>query len=682
MQREWRLVAAALAANVITASGGTSRCPAGSVQSREFDEVEFLQLRGERDAVWGSPGSFIVRNDTFLKDGVPVIVRSGSIHYPRIPREYWRDRFQRVKALGLNTITAYIFWNFHEEQEGMFDFSGQKDVVEFVKQAGQEGLMVLLRPGPYICGEWDQGGLPWWLLTKPGMKLRTWNDPYIAAVDKFWGELLPKFKPLLYSQGGPIVMVQIENEYGSYGNCQENPDDARYMYHLLDLAVAALGEDVVYTTIDGGEGMEPAKLEAGSPWYRNRTVVATVDGGLSKDYSHGFVNQQAFNAPGNSPKMWSELWVGWFTPWGSPAANKSAEEFSEGMLAIVRENASFSLYMAHGGTNYATWSGANQNSAEGPSGTTYSGFQPDITSYDYSCPISEQGRQNIGRHGGNLFAAVRDAIAVAYGPPKASFPPPKAVSAYGAIELPDVATLFGNLEDLQSCDESVPEGAQELPTMEALGLGKGLVLYRNIVGTNGETMIVDKANVKDRLQAFVAHSEVGQVYRMDLGDSLNISLPAGKPVDLLVENKGHINYGTNIKEQKGLMGQPPLSGAYTAYCLPLEYSQVSALPFQPRQGQSKGLGAEPLFMRGTLQIDGPPQDTYLDSRGLDKGYIWVNGHNLGRYWETVGPQHTLYLPAPFLQQGANEVIVLDLHGAGTNITSVEWPRWEPVTRKG
>jgi beta-galactosidase GanA len=610
---------------------------------------------------------FEIRNDSFMRDGKPVKIHSGSLHYSRVPPVYWRDRIQRVKALGLNSITTYVPWNFHEENEGKYIFSGWQNVTEFIDIAHAEGMVVILRPGPYICGEWEFGGLPAWLLAKPGIRLRTFERNYIEAVERWWKVLLPRFRERLYSQGGPIIMVQIENEYGSFGDCSKNANDAAYMNRLLDLAVDSLGQDVIYSTIDGGEGKSAAQLEAGSPWKGDPRVFATVDGGLGLNYHDGFERQRMFNAPGNSPKMWAELWVGWFTAWGQDAANKSSGEFWSGVSGMMREEASFSLYMAHGGTNFGFWSGANSDS----SGET---FLPDITSYDYSAPISEAGDHNIGSDGGDLFVAVQNTMSKYQGTP-AKEPVSIPRSAYGRVMLNERAALFDHLAFLASCTSEVP-AATVLPSMEELGQHYGFILYRRKAAKRfqSRTFQFSATTLHDRAQVFVDGTEVCSAYRPELPKDVNV--PSGSKMDILVENMGRINYGPGMYDHKGLLDLPPLPGTWSAFCLPMNSSTVRQLSFQKQASNLTTQG--PTFHRGLMHVVGEPTDTYLDMAGWTKGYVWVNGHALGRYWETMGPQHALYTPAPFLQKGDNEVIVFDLHASFSTslfLTSVVSPRW-------
>lgn len=535
-----------------------------------------------------SDSGFAVHDDAFWKDGERFTVRSGSLHYFRVPAAYWRDRMQRMKALGLNTITMYVAWNYHEEVEGQIQ--RLDEVTGFLDAAKAENMIVLFRPGPYICGEWEFGGLPAWLLwnDKAGIKLRTYEETYISAVDKWLNALYAEVSSYSYSKGGPLAMLQIENEYGSFGNCANNPDDAKYMNHLLDLAVSYFGTDVVYTTIDGGEGKSSAKLEHGSPFKGDARVVGTVDGGLSSSstYATAFQRQKDFNADGNSPKMWSELWVGWFTVWGdAQAANKSTTQFHDGVSAMVGENASFSLYMAHGGTNFGFWSGANGNQKDQ--------YKPDITSYDYSSPISEAGDHNVGSDGGDLFEAVRSAIASEYGQPLLSEPTPIAKKGYGQVDLSESVGLFEALTHLSTCIEPVAKG-QSLPSFEDLKHNYGLMLYRLAQTFSATSATFTAEATHDRAQVFVDGSEVGTAYRPHCPTTIDV--PDGTSMDLLVENMGRINYGQGMYDHKGYLEQPPVAGNWSAVCLPLQPEQVQTLPFANSEA------AGPIFRRGQLHI--------------------------------------------------------------------------------
>ena len=622
--------------------------------------------------------TFEIENDQFLKDGTPFMIRSGSIHYSRVPRAYWADRLSRMKALGLNTVTTYVPWNWHApSQHDASDWSGTRDLAGFLSACREAGLLVLLRPGPYICGEWEMGGFPAWLLNVTGLQLRTAEPQYLAAVDAWWGELLPRVKPHLYSEGGAVVIVQLENEYA--GNCKVDPRSKRYMEHLYSLATTHLGIGVIYSTV--------SNLDAGC-FHQDTRVLATVDGGLSSapgGYLSAFAQQKAANAPGNSPPMWTELWEGWFTEWWEDTGqqNKSSADVGAGVAAMLEANGSFSLYMAHGGTNFGFWSGAEGGGSD---------YQPIITSYDYNAPIGEAGQHTIGSDGGDVYATIQSAIINFTGPIATPEPPPLPVVSYGKIELPEMAPLLASTAALSSCGTQTDILAKlhppsfipgHFPSMEVYGQAYGLILYQREPApfaldpnASAKGLAFSGRTMHDRVQIFVDGAPLTTVYRPQCGCATSgagsfchIPVPQeGRELQLLVENMGRVNFGSE-NDPKGIVDKAPMTGNWSVRCLSLEPSSVRALPFQSAvdgaaMADARNMTGFPVFRRGTLSVAGAPKDTYLGTAGLTKGSIWVNGHHLGRFWETAGPQHALYCPAPFLQSGDNEIIVLDLHGAG------------------
>mmetsp|Transcript_125489 Transcript_125489/g.360724 ORF Transcript_125489/g.360724 Transcript_125489/m.360724 type:complete len:705 (+) Transcript_125489:95-2209(+) len=624
--------------------------------------------------------SFTIANNSFMKDGEPFVIRAGSIHYARIPRGYWRDRLERVRALGLNTITTYAFWNFAQEEEGKTLWDDQRDIVAFFELAQQLGLLVIFRPGPYICGEWEMGGLPAWLLRRENIRLRTYNEPYIEAVDRWWGELLPKMKPLLYSNGGPIIMVQLENEYGSFGDCAGNPDDAKYMFHLYDLATKHLGNDVLYSTVDGGEDNEDTKLvlARGSPWRGNASVLATIDGGVLDDYSQHFAAQRSFNAPGRSPKMWSELWVGWFDFWGFRHHTQTATHIGDGVRAMANTpGASFSLYMVHGGTS-GTWAGANIYVMHGVELM----YQPDISSYDYNAPISEEGHHGVGKNEGDMFEAVKSAIASSYGLPAYDEPPPLPLGTYDPIDLTDWAPLLDNLDALSTCRMEVPQG-QMFPSFEQLGLSRGLVVYTLARSRRfGPIPLLHFSyeQLRDYVQVLVDGRQVGTAYRADVPFNNIVFVPPGSTMSLVVESMGRVNYGHHLAEHKGLLRHPPLRGMWTARCIRFPLETLDRLNWTAIPANLATRTGRPIFRRGILRVTGQPHDTMISTRGLSKGFMWMNGRSIGRYWEVKGPRHSIYVPAPYLRSGVNELVVFDFQDKGgrktvDTTTHTDWGEW-------
>eukprot|EP01062_Namystynia_karyoxenos_P011815 TRINITY_DN14242_c0_g1_i1.p1 TRINITY_DN14242_c0_g1~~TRINITY_DN14242_c0_g1_i1.p1 ORF type:complete len:796 (+),score=282.19 TRINITY_DN14242_c0_g1_i1:75-2390(+) len=603
-------------------------------------------------AVEAAP-SFVIANDSFVKDGKVVLLRSGSIHYSRVPSAYWRDRLQRLQAMGLNTITTYVPWNWHEENEGTYDFAGDRDLAGFIKTAQGLGLMVLLRAGPYMCGEWEFGGFPAWLL-RHNVTLRTYEPNYIAQVDKYFAKLLGDVvKPLLYSNGGPIVMVQLENEYGSYGNTGTNPKDKQYIQHLIEVADTHLGKgSVVYYTTDGGNA---GYMSRGS--LKGDSILTLGDGGWACDA------QAQFNPSGLNPCMNTEDYTGWLTHWGEKMANTSTSDY--GAAKALSAGHSFNYYMGHGGSNFGFFSGANGGGK---------GYNAHITSYDYDSPVSENGDHGYGPNG-DKFETVRKALQP-WAPPGGfpAEPAPLPRKAYGDVKLTGMARLL----DPAALKVLAPGGAKAVGvapvSMESLGQNYGLVYYTAKATKGGKSLeVVDYP--RDRAQVFVDGALQGAIYRPQAAPlALRNPAAAGSALGVLVENMGRLNYGSGMTDPKGIttdvhLDGTPAAAAWSAQSLPLRYEQVSALQFgAPPPNCSAAAADGPVFMRGVLNVDGAPADTYLKPRRWTKGMMWVNGFNLGRYWETQGPQHAFFLPAPYLKQGANDVILLEMDGPAADCT--------------
>lgn len=386
----------------------------------------------------GAGGTFELVNDTFVLDGAPFVIRACDMHYFRIHPSVWADRVARAAALGCNTVQTYVAWNWHEETRGVYDFSGSRDVGGFLDIVHAAGLKVLLRPGPYICGEWDFGGLPWWLLANPSVVIRTYSEPYIGAVRDWWTALFAVIAPRLHTRGGPVLMVQIENEYGSYGNVASNPLDKQYMEFLLSLAKQTLGADpgdVVYYTTDGGDtGYMTRGTLPGE-------VYTVGDFGPGSNPNDSFAAMRQFNRPGKSPNFVSEFYSGWLTHWGENMANTSSSSFAFYLDQLLAMQASVSMYMAHGGTNFGMWAGANGGGES---------YQPHITSYDYDSPISEGGGHGYGSDDADKFVAIRNVMAKYSGGPLPPDPPAPAVANYPDVEMTGYISLAAALGALTS----------------------------------------------------------------------------------------------------------------------------------------------------------------------------------------------------------------------------------------
>ena len=568
-----------------------------------------------------APGrhTFALSTTDFLLDGAPYQIKAGEMHPGRIPAEYWRHRIRMAKAMGLNTIAAYIFWNHHEESEDKFDFrTGNRDIARFIRTAQEEGMWVLLRPGPYVCAEWDFGGLPPYLLRDPELRIRSLYPRYMAAAERYIARLADVVRPLLVTRGGPVLMVQIENEYGSYGN------DRNYMKRLKDVWVEN-GVDVPFFT---GDGPTAYMLEAG---HVDGAAIGLDSGSDEKDWELARTI-----APG-VPIFSSETYPGWLTHWGEQWARPSIDDLKQEVTFLLGARKSFNFYVVHGGTNFGFTAGANSGGK---------GYEPDVTSYDYDAPIDEQGRATP------KYLMLREMLAASLSPDQAlpPIPDPIPVVAVPEFAMRPFASLWGNLPS--------PIRSVHPRPFEMYGQNQGLVLYRTtLVGRKSGKLVI--TDLHDFATVFVDGVLVGTVDRR-LGEK-SIDLPKSatpNPVlDLLVEGMGHINFAQEMIDRKGITDRVTLSGMtlmnWEAHLLPLEEAWVTDLRADAVTGSRAGL-----FFRGSFDLD-KPADTFIDMAGYRKGVVWVNGHNLGRYWD-IGPQTRLYAPAPFLKAGRNDVLVFDL----------------------
>jgi len=574
--------------------------------------------------------TFALGATDFLLDGKPLRIISGEMHPARIPAEYWRHRIRMAKAMGCNTIAAYIFWNYHEPSEGVFDFStGNHDIARFIRTAQEEGMWVLLRPGPYVCAEWDFGGLPPYLLRDPELKVRCLYPRYMSAVERYLQHLAGIVRPLLVASGGPILMIQIENEYGSYGN------DRAYTARLKEIWMKNGVSGPFFT----GDGPTSYMLEAG------HVPGAAIGLDSGSDEKHWDLARSI--APG-VPIFSSETYPGWLTHWGEKWARPGVPGLLKEVAFLLGAKKSFNFYVVHGGTNFGFTAGANSGGK---------GYEPDVTSYDYDAPIDEQGRTTP------KYQALRELIASSL--PKGQTLPdvPDAIPAIAVaqFEMEPVASLWDHLP--------APLASVQPRPFELYGQNQGLVLYRTtLVGRkSGRLTITD---LHDYATVFVDGKYVGALDRR-LGEK-TIDLPrtdnAMPVLDILVEGMGHINFAQEMIDRKGITDRVTLSGMtlmnWQVFLLPLTDGWVNAEI--ARGGKVAGLTPAPVdtarlgvFFRGTFRLD-HPADTFIDMSGYRKGVVWVNGHNLGRYWD-VGPQTRLYCPAPWLKAGENEVIVFDLH---------------------
>lgn len=565
----------------------------------------------------------------FLLDGQPWRILAGAMHYFRVHPDYWRDRLLKMKSLGLNTLETYVAWNLHEPREDEFNFEGWLDVESYIRLAGDLGLKVIVRPGPYICSEWELGGLPAWLLADPGMRLRCFYGPYLNAVEHYFDALIPRLARLQSTRGGPIIAMQVENEYGSYGN------DQRYLKFVED-ALTGRKIDVPLFTSDGPED---AMLQYGTLPHLFKTVNF---GSRAED---AFAKLEEYQP--DRPKMCAEFWNGWFDHWGERHHTRPARDAAQALEEILENDGSVSLYMFHGGTNFGFMNGAN--AAPG------SRYQATVTSYDYDAPLDEAGNPT------DKFHAFREVIARLTGETMMAVPEPSPAAAYGRVQMAESAGLWEHLDML-----STPHESAAPPTMEAMGQNYGFIHYETQVSGPRQSTRLEVLGLHDRALVFQDTRLLGVLERENPGRTLNIEIPPqGSTLEFLVENMGRVNYGPDLEDRKGitkgvLLGQQFLFG-WTSRGLPLD--DLSSLRF------SRGTPERfPAFFRGFFNVSAPA-DTYLALPGWTKGVAWVNGFNLGRYWKR-GPQKTLYIPGPLLKSGRNEIILFELHGSGRPVVEL------------
>ncbi|MGA2103137.1 MAG: beta-galactosidase [Candidatus Sulfotelmatobacter sp.] len=553
-----------------------------------------------------------IEGDHFIFDGKPLQIISGELHYERIPREYWRDRLQKARAMGLNTISTYVFWNVHEPKPGVYDFSGSLDVAAFIRIAQEEGLHVILRPGPYACAEWDLGGLPAWLLADPDIVLRSSDERFLAPAERWLQRLGRELAPLQLTHGGPIIAVQVENEYGSFGN------DKNYMNRVLaTLKSAGLGEVLLYTA-DGGDELPAGTLPS---------VHAVVNFGPGEAKSE-FAKLQKFR-PGQ-PMMSGEYWDGWFDHWGEKHHDTRVNQQAQELDWILSQGYSINLYMFHGGTSFGFLNGANWEKR----------YEPDVTSYDYDSPVSESGLLT------KKYFAFRDVIAKHRPGEKFPDPPPASpVIEIPALELSEIAPLWSSLPTPIRVDKPSP--------MEMFGQSYGYILYRTKIKPplSGELKV---SELRSYARIYVNGKLAGTLDRRKKQDHLSITAGGETTIDILVEGTGRINFTTELRnERQGIGGAVTLAGNELSgwEVFPLPMDDFSHLQFSKARGSPGG----PAFYQGHFNLQ-DTGDTFLDTRGWGKGAAWINGHAVGRFWN-LGPQQTLYVPAPWLVKGTNEIVI-------------------------
>ena len=587
--------------------------------------------------------TFDLGNKTFLLNGKPFVVKAAEVHYPRIPRPYWEHRIQMCKALGMNTLCLYVFWNIHEQREGVFDFTGQNDVAAFCRLAQKHGMYVIVRPGPYVCAEWEMGGLPWWLLKKKDIRLREQDPYFMERVKIFERKVGEQLAPLTIQHGGPIIMVQVENEYGSYG------EDKPYVSEIRNCLREIYGDDMVLFQCDWSSNFEKNGLND-LAWTMNFGTGANID--------------QQFRRLGqlrpDAPKMCSEFWSGWFDKWGARHETRLAKAMVDGMDEMLSKGISFSLYMTHGGTSFGHWAGANSP-----------GFAPDVTSYDYDAPINEYGqatpkfwelRKMMEKYDERGLPLSGSRKGVLPSVPKTPMP----IISVPKFELKQFAPL------VYGCDSIVDAGG--LMTFEEMDMGWGSMLYETTLPDIPVKSVLT-ADIHDYAQFFINGKYVGKTDRVK--NEKSIALPPVKKGDrllIIVEAMGRINFGRAIKDFKGIIGDVAITAEiddnettwkplhWTKMRIPDDYNTAFRALAAPADESAdkmlapKGIG----YYRGHFHIN-KVGDTFLNFETWGKGQVYVNGHAMGRIW-AIGPQQTLYVPGCWLKKGTNEIIVLDVVG--------------------
>ena len=565
--------------------------------------------------------SFQLGKQDFLLDGNPYQIISGEMHPARIPAEYWKQRIRMAKAMGCNTIAAYVFWNYHEAEPGKFDFRTENhDIAKFVRLAQEEGMFLILRPGPYVCAEWDFGGLPAYLLANPDIKVRCMDPRYMQAAERYIQALAQEVTGLQVTKGGPILMVQIENEYGSYGN------DRIYMNRLKEVWQKN-GIEVPFYTADGPT---PYMLEAGS---LPGAAIGLDSGTNDKEF------EQATKVNPDVPSFCSELYPGWLTHWGEKWQRPDTASLIKEVRWLMDHKKSFNFYVIHGGTNFGYWAGANAFSP--------TQYQPDVTSYDYDAPINEMGQATP------KYFALQKLLA---GYLRAGQKPAALPADLPVIQIPEI-----NLTQTASVWDQLPPAilSPQPKPMEMLGQTSGFILYRtSLIGhKKGKLRITE---LHDYATIFVDGKYIGKLDRCKAENIIELpaSTTSNPKLEILVEGMGHINFAEYMIDRKGITERVSLNGMtlmnWEIFPLPFDEDYLKKLRFASADAARPGS-----FFKGEFDLK-ETGDTYLDVAKWEKGVVWVNGHNLGRNWK-IGPQTRLYCPAPWLKKGKNEIVLFDLH---------------------
>lgn len=580
--------------------------------------------------------SFEIKDGDFYLNGKATPIYSGEMHYSRIPHEYWRHRLQMMKGMGLNTVATYVFWNWHETEPGKWDFEGDKNLAEYIKIAGEEDMMVILRPGPYVCAEWEFGGYPWWLQNIEGMEIRRDNEQFLKHTKLYIERLFKEVGHLQCTNGGPIIMVQCENEFGSYVSQRKDiPLEEHRAYNAkIKQQLADAGFNVPLFTSDGSWLFEGGSTPGALP---------TANGENNIENLKKVVNEYH---DGKGPYMVAEFYPGWLSHWAEPFPQISASRIAKQTEEYIKNNVSFNFYMVHGGTNFAFTAGANYDKRRD--------IQPDLTSYDYDAPISEAGWVTA------KYDSIRNVMK------KYVKNIPDAPAAIPVIEIPSIK--LDKVADVLGYTSRIKPISNEEPlTFEQMNQGYGYVLYsRHFNQPISGTLAIP--GLRDYAVIYIDGEKVGELNRNTQTYEMEIEVPFNATLQILVENMGRINYGSEIVHNtKGIIspitiaGQP-ISGNWEMYQLPMsevpDFTQLgNNNVFKNGSSQANRLKDCPVLYEGTFTLD-ETGDTFIDMEAWGKGIIFINGHNIGRYWK-VGPQQTLYIPGVWLKKGENKIVIFE-----------------------
>lgn len=584
--------------------------------------------------------SFEIKNSSFLLNGKPFTIYSGEMHYPRVPQEYWKHRLQMMKAMGLNTVATYVFWNYHEESPGKWNFSGEKDLKKFIKTAQEVGLYVIIRPGPYVCAEWEFGGYPWWLQKNKNLEIRTDNKAFLDECEKYITQLTKQIVPLQIDHGGPIIMVQAENEFGSYVEQRKEislEQHRKYSYKIKDMLLKH-GITVPLFTSDSSFYFVGGSIKGALPTANGENNVDVLK--KSVDEYHG----------GKGPYMVAEYYPGWLDHWAEPFVKVSTEDVVKQSEIYIKNGVSFNYYMIHGGTNFAFTSGANYDKN--------SDIQPDLTSYDYDAPISEAGwatpKYNALR---NIFQKLNNNQL-----PEVS--KPVKVISIPEFKITKTASLFDVIEGKKSIVNNQPV------TFEDLNIGSGYILYRRIFEKDEKGKLEIKG-LRDYATIYINKDFVGELNRINKKYDLDIEIKKGDQLDILVENMGRINYGSEINHNlKGIISpvkinESEISRNWQMFPLPFD-------EFLKHNFKTKNIPENvPVIQEAEFILD-ETGDTFLDTRNFGKGIVFINGKNLGRYWK-VGPQQTLFVPGVWLKKGKNVIQIFEQLNSNETVKTIDHP---------